>query len=137
MAFSGALIECPYCGNHVQDTKQEYINCRFCGKSFKRGTIAKEKEEELRRNMVLDLSDEIAKMKVISSVGQVFGTIFIIFFIILLFSDVFLIIQLVLTVIFLANGVFLLAFGLSKKSKLDKKQSKLFDLTGGRAVFEY
>lgn len=131
------FIECPHCGNHVQDTKGEYINCRFCGKSFKRGTIAKEKEEEMRRQMVLDLSDDIQKIKTISGVGKLFGILFIIFGIVLLFSEVFEFFELLLTVIFLANGFVWLGLGAAYKAKLDKKQSKLFDLTGGRAVFEY
>ena len=89
MGVRAGLVECPHCGNHLQYTKQEYINCRFCGKSFRRGTIAKEKEEELRRNMVLDLSDDIAKMKIVSSLGLLFGVLFLILGLILLFLEVF------------------------------------------------
>jgi DNA-directed RNA polymerase subunit RPC12/RpoP len=137
MGISGGLLECPHCSNHVQDTKQEYIDCRFCGKRFKRGAIAKEKEEELRRTMVLDLSDTVTKMNAVISAGKMFGGLFLVMFIILLFSKEFGTIEILLTVSFLTNG--LVWFGLSafNSSKLEKIQSKLFDLTGGRSVFEY
>jgi uncharacterized membrane protein YvbJ len=121
MGVRAGLIECPHCRNHLQDTKQEYIDCSFCGKRFKRGTIGKEKEEEMRRTMVMDLSDKIQKMKAIIFAGRIFGFLCILLGVIMLFSKEF-------------DWI-----GLATKNnkQMEKDQSKMFDLSGGRAVFEY
>jgi Flp pilus assembly protein TadB len=137
MAVRGGLIECPHCGNHVQDTKQEYIDCRFCGKRFKRGTVGKEKEEELRRNMVMDLSDKIQKMKAVIFAGKIVGLIFLVLGIILLFSDALTLIQILLMVIFFACAGVWLSLVWVYSNRMEKDQSKMFDLSGGRDVFEY
>ena len=136
MGVRAGIIKCPECGAHLQDTKQEYIDCRHCGKRFQRGS-AKEKEEELRRTMVLDLSDKVQKMKVIISSGKMFGILFIILGIIMLFSEVFEFTEILITILFMGNGIAWFALAGVYNSKLEKIQSKMFDLTGGRAVFEY
>jgi len=89
MGVRAGIIECPHCGNHLQDTRQEHIDCRFCGKRFKRGTVGKEKEEAMRRDMVMDLSDKIQKRKSVIFAGKVFGLLFIVMAVILLFSEEF------------------------------------------------
>lgn len=137
MGVRAGIIECPHCGNHLQDTRQEYIDCRFCGKRFKRGTVGKEKEEAMRRDMVMDLSDKIQRRKVVIFAGRIFGSLFIVMTIILLFSEAFSLVQIILTVVFLANGIAWLAIASVYSSKLEKEQSKMFDLSGGREVFEY
>lgn len=137
MGVRAGIIECPHCGNHLQDTKQEFIDCRFCGKRFKRGTVGKEKEEAMRRDMVMDLSDTIQKRKSVIFAGKVFGLLFIVMTIILLFSEEFTLVQIILTVVFLANGIGWLAIASVYNAKLQKEQSKMFDLSGGRTVFEY
>ena len=137
MGVRAGIIECPHCGNHLQDIKQEYIDCRFCGKRFKRGTLGKEKEESMRRDMVMDLSDKIQKRKVLVFAGKVFGFLFIVLTVILLFSEAFTLFQIILTVIFLANGIAWLAIASVQNTKLQKEQSKMFDLSGGRTLFEY
>jgi len=105
MAMRGTLIECPHCGNHVQDTKQQYIDCRFCGKRFMRGTVAKEKEEALRRTMILDLTDSLQKKKAIILAGKIFGGLFLVLMLILLFSDEFTMTEMILTLIFTVNAI--------------------------------
>jgi hypothetical protein len=137
MGVRAGIIECPHCGNHLQDTRQEYIDCRFCGKRFKRGTVGKEKEEAMRRDMVMDLSDKIQRRKVVIFAGRIFGSLFIVMTIILLFSEAFSLVQIILTIVFLANGIAWLGIASVYSSKLEKEQSKMFDLSGGREVFEY
>ena len=137
MATRAGIVVCPFCDAHLQDTKQEYIFCQFCGKNFKRGTIAKEKEEELRRNMVLDLSDSVQKMKTVSYIGMMFGALFIILGLPWLFSEIFEVTEILLMLIFFINGGVWIGLGVYYWSKLEETQSKLFDLTGGRTVFEY
>ena len=137
MGVRAGIIECPHCGNHLQDTKQEFIDCRFCGKRFKRGTVGKEKEEAMRRDMVMDLSDKIQKRKSVIFAGKIFGLLFIVMAVILLFSEEFTLIQIILTIAFLANGIGWLAIATVYNAKLQKEQSKMFDLSGGRTVFEY
>ena len=136
MSVRAGIIKCPFCDAHLQDTRQEFIDCRYCGKRFKRGA-AKEREESLRRNMVLDLSDKIQKMKAVITAGRIFGALFIILGIIFLFSKIFELIEILITVSFIVNGLVWLAVSGVYSSKLEKTQSKMFDLTGGRAVFEY
>ena len=137
MGVRAGIIECPHCGNHLQDTKQEYMDCRFCGKRFKRGTVGKEKEEAMRREMLLNLSDKIQKMKTIVLAGKIFAFLFLMLTLILLFSDEFDLIQILLTVGFIANAIVWLAISSVYNSRLQKDQSKMFDLSGGRTVFEY
>jgi len=137
MGVRAGIIECPHCGNHLQDTKQEYIDCRFCGKRFKRGTVAKEKEEELRRTIILDLSDKIQKQKAVILSGRVFGALFLVIFFIMLFSEEFTIFEIVLTLILVINGAVWLGVASVYGKRLEKDQSKMFDLSGGRTVFEY
>jgi uncharacterized Zn-finger protein len=136
MAVRAGLIKCPFCTAHLQDTKQEFIDCKYCGKRFKRGA-AKDKEEELRRNMVLDLSDKIQKMKVIISASKIFGGLFILLGVIWLFSEVFEFFEIMVTSLMFINGIVWLAIYGTYNSKLDKTQSKMFDLSGGRAAFDY
>ncbi len=136
MGIESGLIECPFCKSHLQDTKQEYVDCRYCGKRFRRGST-KEKEEELRRTMVLELADKTQKMKVVISAGKMVGPIFIIFGVLFIFSNVFELFELLLMVIFIANGVAWMAISAVYSSRLEKLQSKMFDISGGRAVFEY
>jgi hypothetical protein len=136
MSVRAGIIKCPFCGSHLQDTKQEFISCKYCSKRFRRGS-AKEKEEEMRRTMVLDLSDDIQKMKAIIFSGKVFGSFLMIFGAIWLFSNVFEIIEIMITALFLGNGIAWLAVAGFYGRKLEKTQSKMFDLTGGRAAFEY
>ncbi len=136
MGVRAGIIECPFCKSHLQDTKQESIDCRFCGKRFRRGS-SKEKEEELRRTMVLELSDKTQKMKAVISTGKMVGPIFIILGSLFLFSKVFELTEMLLTVIFIVNGLAWLAIGAVYNSRLEKLQSKVFDLSGGRSVFEY
>jgi DNA-directed RNA polymerase subunit RPC12/RpoP len=136
MAVRAGIVKCPFCSAHLQDTKQEFIDCKYCGKRFKRG-IAKEKEEELRRNMVLDLSDKVQKMKVIMSAGKIFGILFIILAVIWLFSEAFEFMEIAVFSMLIVNGVVWFAVSGFYGSKLEKTQSKMFDLTGGRGVFEY
>ena len=100
MGVRAGIIECPHCGNHLQDTRQEHIDCRFCGKRFKRGTVGKEKEEAMRRDMVMDLSDKIQKRKSVIFAGKVFGLLFIVMAVILLFSEEFTLIQIIFIVVF-------------------------------------
>lgn len=136
MGVRAGIIKCPFCKSHLQDTRQEFIDCRFCGKRFKRGT-AKEEEEELRRNMVLDLSDKVNKMKTIISAGKIFGLIFLLFGVLMLFSRIFDFMELIITVAFFTCcGVWFGIMAVYGK-KMEKTQSKLFDLSGGRDVFEY
>jgi uncharacterized membrane protein YvbJ len=137
MGVQAGLIACPHCGNHVQDTKQQHIDCSFCGKRFQRGTIAKEKEEEIRRTMVLDLTDSIQKKKVIILAGKIFGGLFLLLFFILLFSEAFTIFEIIIAVVLLVNGVVWLGLATAQNTKMQKEQSKMFDLSGGRDVFEY
>ncbi|WP_455392112.1 hypothetical protein [[Eubacterium] cellulosolvens] len=137
MGVRAGIIECPHCGNHLQDTKQEYIDCRFCGKRFKRGMVGKEKEEAMRRDMIMDLSDTIQKRKVVIFAGKVFGFLFLLLTLILMFSEAFTIEVIILTVLFLANGLAWIGIASVYNSKLQKEQSKMFDLSGGRTVFEY
>jgi hypothetical protein len=137
MGVRAGLIECPHCRNHLQDTKQEYIDCSFCGKRFKRGTIGKEKEEEMRRTMVMDLSDKIQKMKAIIFAGRIFGFLCILLGVIMLFSKEFELIQIILTVAFFVNGLVWIGLATKNNKQMEKDQSKMFDLSGGRAVFEY
>ena len=137
MAVRAGIVECPHCGNHLQDTRQEFIDCRFCGKRFKRGTLGKEKEEQLRRDMLLDLSDKIQKEKVIIFTGRIFGAVFLIFFILYLFSEALYIFEIILIIAFLVNGIAWLSLSAVFGRRLEKDQSKMFDLSGGRAVFEY
>lgn len=136
MGVRAGIIKCPSCGAHLQDTRQEHIDCRYCGKRFTRGA-AKHKEEELRRNMILDLSDNVQKMKAVISAGKIFGAIFIFLGVIWLFSKVFEFTEIMITSLFFINGIVWLAIAGVYNSKLDKTQSKMFDLTGGRAAFEY
>ena len=136
MAVRAGLIKCPFCSSHLQDTKQEYIDCKYCGKRFRRGS-AKEKEEEMRRKMVLDLSDDIQKMKATVFAGKIFGGFLLIFGALWLFSNVFEMIEIILTALFFGNGIAWLAIAGFYSKKLDKTQSKMFDLTGGRAAFEH
>ena len=137
MAVRAGIIECPDCNAHLQDTRQEYMTCHKCGNRFNRATVAKEKEGAVRRKMILDLSDSTKKMKVIGMYGKMFGAFFIILGIIWLFSEIFGLVEIILTVVFFVNGIAWIGIGLSYGSKLEKTQSKLFDLTGGRAMFDY
>ncbi len=136
MGVRAGIIKCPFCNAHLQDTRQEFIDCRYCGKRFRRGS-AKDKEEELRRNMVMDLSDQVQKMKVIMTSGRMFGAILLILGVIMLFSEVFEFFEILITVLFMGNGIAWLVVSGIYGSKLEKTQSKMFDLTGGRDVFEY
>ena len=136
MGVRAGIIECPFCKSHLQDTKQEYINCKHCGKRFSRGTV-KEEEDKLRRNMVLDLSDQVQKMKALISAGKMFGAVLILLGVLLLFSNVFELYEILLTVAFLANGIVWIVIASVVSSRLEKTQSKMFDLSGGRDVFEY
>ncbi len=87
--------------------------------------------------MVLDLSDNIQKMKAVISVGRMFGAVFILFGVIWLFSEIFQFMEILITSILFGTGIVWLAIAGSYGKKLEKTQSKMFDLTGGRAAFEY
>jgi hypothetical protein len=137
MGVQAGIIECPHCGNHLQDTKQETMDCRFCGKRFNRGTIGKEKEEAMRRDMLLDLTDKVQKYKVIILAGKIFGALFLAFTIIFMFAEELTMIEIGLLIAFLVNGFVWLGLASKYSAQLQKDQSKLFDLSGGRQVFEY
>ena len=137
MAVQTTVIKCPFCNQNLSDTKQEFIICSFCGKRFKRGTIHKEKEELIRRNMILNLNDEIKKQKAVKRIGTSIGIVFIIIGMFLHFSSVFETMEIILFVIFLALGFVWIGVGVVNGNKFRKNQSKLFDLTGGREVFDY
>ena len=79
MGVQTVVIKCPFCNQHLSDTKQEWIICNFCGKKFKRAEIQKAKEEEMRRNMILDLNDQIKKEKTSKKVGYTIGALFFVF----------------------------------------------------------
>ncbi len=137
MAVQTTVIKCPFCNQHLSDTKQEYITCQFCGKRFKRAEIQKAAEEEMRRNLILDLNDEVKRQKTIKKVGYGIGILFLIFGMILHFSSVFEVMEWILFLIFIIFGFVWIGIGVVNARKFKTNQSKMFDLTGGREVFDY
>lgn len=137
MAVQTTIIKCPFCNQHLADTKQEHVTCQFCGKRFKRSEIQKAAEEEMRRNMILDLNDEIKRQKTIKKIGYGIGMVFIALAMTLHFSSVFETNEWILFVIMIVLGFAWIGLGVTNATKFKKNQSKLFDLTGGREVFDY
>jgi hypothetical protein len=137
MAVKTVVIKCPFCNQHLGDTKQEWIICTFCGKRFKRAEIQKAKEEEMRRNLILDLNDEIKKEKTGKKIGYTIGGLFFVFAMALQFMQVFEIIEWLLFIIMIVIGLVWIGFGVKNANKFKENQSKLFDLTGGREMFDY
>ncbi len=137
MGVQTVVIKCPFCNQHLSDTKQEWIICNFCGKKFKRAEIQKAKEEEMRRNMILDLNDQIKKEKTSKKVGYTIGALFFVFAMAMQFLQVFEIIEWLLFLVMIGIGFVWIGFGVKNARKFKQNQSKLFDLTGGREMFDY
>jgi len=137
MAVKTVVIKCPFCNQHLSDTKQEWIICTFCGKRFKRAEIQKAKEEEMRRNMILDLNDQIKKEKTGKKVGYAIGGIFFVLAMAMQFLQVFEIMEWILFLVMIVVGFVWIGFGVKNARKFKENQSKLFDLTGGREMFDY
>ena len=71
------------------------------------------------------------------SAGKMFGALFIILAVIWLFSEAFEFMEIIVFSMLIVNGIVWFAVSGVYGSKLEKTQSKMFDLSGGRDVFEY
>ena len=100
------------------------IKCPFCN-------------QHLRRNMILDLNDQIKKEKTSKKVGYTIGALFFVFAMAMQFLQVFEIIEWLLFLVMIGIGFVWIGFGVKNARKFKQNQSKLFDLTGGREMFDY
>ena len=85
--------------------------------------------------MILDLSDKLQKMKAVVFAGKIVGSMFFILGIILLFSEAFTFMEILLTVLFFGCGGVWLGLMYKTGAQMEKDQSKMFDLSGVRDVY--
>lgn len=128
------LINCPFCRREVEDTKAPVIQCKWCGKKFRRVQVFNEDEKALRQGMIIDLSLEMSKYKTMRVVGVLMGFVTLIIAVIFLFSEEFPVWMwgLVGAGAACTAGWWVVSF--LNDRKYNETQSKLFDLSGGRRV---
>ncbi|MCD6110787.1 MAG: hypothetical protein J7K08_03810 [Thermoplasmata archaeon] len=128
------MVKCPRCGKMILDTGGETVTCKYCGALLPRSEIEEQRDEELERKLeIVRLKWEIDALKTKARVTQIFGVVFFVIGVAMLFADVFQVLQIVLTLLLLVSGVVLYMFIPRRMDKeaADKKARRR-DLVMGR-----
>lgn len=127
------MIKCSNCHRMLQDTFHEEIICTYCGKRTNRAEAIATSEEEVRRKMIWDISDNIRKYKAMRNIGVAAGPVLIVFGVLFLFSNIFTLMVQILMGATIALGVVWLAIGISSNKKKEDTVNKMYDMSGESA----
>ncbi len=104
MALRPGMIKCSNCGRTLEDTFHEEIICTYCGKKTNREEALSTSEEEVRRRLIWDISDNIRKYKAIRNIGFAVGPLLLIFAFLMLFSNIFTLNYQIVFIVAIATG---------------------------------
>jgi hypothetical protein len=127
------MIKCGNCGRMLEDTFQEHIICRYCGKKTNREEALSNSEEEIRRRVIWDISDNIRKYKLMRNVGFGIGPVLLFIAFLFLFSNVFTLYIQLIFVATLGLGCAWLFVGYIASRNLEGGMGKMFDLSADTA----
>jgi hypothetical protein len=134
MAPTQGKINCPFCSRELDDSKEPYIQCRFCGKKFRRLDIFNDDEKSMRQSLIIDLSTEMSKLRITKNVASVIGTLCLLCAVIILFAEEALLVHWLLIAFFVLLTIVWWVVSFINGMKYNQNQSKLFDLSGGRRI---
>jgi uncharacterized membrane protein YvbJ len=129
MAIRPGMIKCSNCGRSLEDTFTEHIVCTYCGKRTNREEALSTSEEEVRRRLIWDISDNIRKYKMMRYIGFAVGPILLLVAFLLLFSNLFDLKIQIIFAIALALGCVWLFIGLSANKRSESSMGKMFDIS--------
>ena len=133
MALRPGMIKCSNCSRNLEDTFQEFIICPYCGKRTNREEAISSSEEEVRRRLIWDISDNIRKFKMIRNLGYALGPVLIILAILVLFSNIFTLIHQIIFVVALALGCVWLTIGATASRRSEASIGKMLDFSSEAA----
>jgi len=130
------MIKCSNCGRALEDTFQEEIICSYCGKKTNREEAISTSEEEVRRRLIWDISDNIRRYKAIRNTGFAMGPFLLIFAFLLLFSDIFTLYYQIVFVVALATGCVWFVIGYTGGKRSEATVGKMYDISSDAAEAE-
>jgi len=133
MGMRAGTIKCSNCHRMLPDTYHEEIICTYCGKRTNRAEAIASSEEEVRRKQIWDISDNIRKYRVMANIGFIFGPVLILIGIMILFSNIFTLLEMSLFIAALALGVVWLFIGISSSRKKEATVNRMYDMSGEAA----
>ena len=137
MGMRAGTIKCSNCHRMLPDTYHEEIICTYCGKRTNRAEAIATSEEEVRRKQIWDISDKIRKYKVMRNIGFAFGPVLMIVGIVILFSNIFTLLEMSLFTVTLALGVVWLFVGISSNRKKEATINRMYDMSGEAADADF
>lgn len=133
MGMRAGMIKCGNCGKMVQDTLQEEVVCQYCGKRTNREEAMATSEEEVRRRLIWDISDNIRKFKAMRNAGFAVGSLLLLFSFLILFSNLFTLkIQIIFIVAFI-TGLIWLFIGFTANRRSETSIGKMLDFSSEAA----
>jgi uncharacterized membrane protein YvbJ len=127
------MIKCSNCGRALEDTFHEDIICTYCGKKTNREEALSTSEEEVRRRLIWDISDNIRRYKAIRNIGFSVGPLLIIFAIIMLFSNIFTLNYQIVFILALATGSAWILIGFTGSKRSEATVGKMYDISSDAA----
>lgn len=134
MKQKSKMVKCPRCGKMILDTGGESITCKYCGALLPRSEFEGQRDEELERKLeVVRLKWEIDALKTKARLTQIIGVVLFAMGVVMLFAEVFQILQIVLTLLLLASGVVLFMYiPRNLDREVAEKKARRLDLLTGR-----
>ena len=133
MAMRPGMIKCHDCGRMLEDTFHEFILCPYCGKRTNREEAISNSEEEIRRRMIWDISDNIRKYKMMRNVGMAVGPVLLLLAFLLLFSNIFTLYYQIFFAATLALGCVWLFIGMTANSRSESSIGRMLDMSSEAA----